>query len=164
MAIISPATLSVNVAALSITVLGLNQESGATQALTIRSLAGLRPVEFPRNGPLLFPALKYRTAYTETRQSVGASADTPVEEITYTVNYIYAHCWTGVGRNPTDWAADIDANCQTICDTIAANITSLGVNDILSRGVSDVEIVQDPTKQAWYGALIQLGVLDYRNL
>lgn len=158
---ISADDFSINVAALSISVIN---PAGDSVALSIKSLSGasaLGPNVENRDCPILYPQYKYQTGYSEDRQSCGTGSNA-FWEVTWTAHYYYAHAQIGTGRYGNEHNGKISDNCQAIADAIATSFDVLGVVDV-EVDMGDPDIVPGPDDTQFYGATIDLRVKAWRN-
>ena len=110
---------------------------------------------------MLYPKFTYRTGYKEDRASCGAGANA-FWEVSYDLNYFFAHAQLAVGRYSTEHSGKIADNCQAIANGIAVAWDSLGVVSV-EVGASDPMLVPGPDDKQFYGAEITLHVKAWRN-
>jgi hypothetical protein len=157
---VSVSTLSGTIADLSIMV---TKHDGTSVALSIKDLADMTatPKFESRDCPVLYPQYSFQTGVGYEPASMGSD---PFQEVTYTLNYYYAHIEVGAGRWASEFNAQIADNCGVIAEAFAANCRSLGVyGSVEVSAISDPGVVPGPDDKQFYGATVALQVSDARN-
>lgn len=111
--------------------------------------------------PILIPQPNdFITGISPTFETLGSNGDAAIN-MSYTLNYVFLECETGSGVSAMDAYASLIAHLAAIMKTMLSNDAITGAIDNLPNAISSIGAIQDPSGNQYWGALIQLKILEY---
>lgn len=147
-------TITVSFAAVADNIAGL-----AMTPVTVKDID-----QIPDNAELLCPILfpqpsNFVSDILATHESFGSNG-TPKINMNYTLNYVFLHAKTG-GVGQYEAYAGLIANLEIILESILSNDALASAIDNMPSSIQGIGIVEDPTGNQYWGALLSFRILEY---
>ena len=111
--------------------------------------------------PILFPQPEaWLSDVTQGAKAVSV-ADGGQSDFTYILHYVFLLCEAGSGVDQTDPYGNLVSKLKTVINTILDDDTLAASVEISLNGMDGIGIVQDPSGNNFWGALLAFRVLEY---
>ena len=129
--------------------------------VTLKDVDEIPEAVLVRHLPVLFPDPDTPVSGVRVEpQSTGAGTD-GLNDVRYTLNYVYLHADVGSGRYITDNVSGMVAKAVLILNALIANDAVTGSIDIEPRIEGEFGVMVDPSGAQFWGFRLAIDVLEF---